>query len=115
MTATGLVDLHVHAAPSLWERKHNVFELARRYRDVDAAGFVLKSHFGTTFPQASLAAARVPEVDIHGALALNSFVGGFTPDAVTLAAENGCSVVWFPPSVRPTSRPTATFPSPGSP
>jgi hypothetical protein len=96
MTTAGLVDFHVHAAPSLWERKHNVFELAERYRDADMAGFVLKSHFGTTFPQAWLTAARVPEVDVYGALALNSFVGGFTPDAVTLAAENGCSVVWFP-------------------
>lgn len=96
MSCTDLVDVHVHAAPSLWERKHDVFELAKRYRDADAAGFVLKSHFGTTFPQASLASAHVPEVDVYGALALNSFVGGFTPDAVTLAAENGCSVVWFP-------------------
>jgi hypothetical protein len=96
MTAASLVDFHVHAAPSLWERKHDVFDLAERYRDADAAGFVLKSHFGSTFPQASLAAARVPEVDVYGALVLNSFVGGFSPDAVTLAAENGCSVVWFP-------------------
>jgi len=96
MSAADLVDFHVHAAPSLWRRKHDIFELAERYRDADAAGFVLKSHSGSTYPQASLAAARVPETDIYGALTLNSFVGGFTPDAVRLAAENGCSVVWFP-------------------
>jgi len=96
MNAPGPVDVHVHAAPSLWERKHDAVELARRYRNAGFGGFVLKSHFGSTSPQGSLAAARVPDIDVYGALTLNSFVGGFTPDAVRLAAETGCGVVWFP-------------------
>lgn len=96
MTATGLIDIHVHAAPSLWKRKHDVMELAAHCQDAGLQGFVLKSHFGSTNAQASLAADRTSEVDVYGSLTLNSFVGGFTPDAVTLAAETGCSVVWLP-------------------
>ncbi|SFT03426.1 DUF6282 family protein [Halostagnicola kamekurae] len=90
------IDFHVHAAPSLWERKHGTVELAGRVSESHLGGFVLKSHFWNTAPMARMAAKQVPDVDIYSSIALNTFVGGFNPSAVKLAIEMGVSVVWLP-------------------
>ncbi|MWV64556.1 cytosolic protein [Halorubrum sp. JWXQ-INN 858] len=92
----GAIDFHVHAAPSLWERKHDVIELANRAVEAKLGGFVLKSHFWNTEPMAALARDRVPDVDIHSSIALNTFVGGFNPSAAELAIETGVSAIWLP-------------------
>lgn len=91
----GAVDIHAHAEPSLWERKHDAPELARRYRDA-GLGFLLKSHFGSTVDTVELARRAVPEAEVHAALALNTFVGGLNPSAVELGIKRGVSVVWLP-------------------
>lgn len=96
MLPDGAIDFHVHAAPSLWERKHDVIELANRAVEAKLGGFVLKSHFWNTEPMAALARDRVPDVDIHSSIALNTFVGGFNPSAAELAIETGVSVIWLP-------------------
>lgn len=96
MLPDGAIDFHVHAAPSLWERKHDAVELARRAVESDLGGIVLKSHFWNTAPMAGLAAEYVPDIDIYSSIALNTFVGGFNPSAVDLAIETGASVVWLP-------------------
>lgn len=96
MLPDGAIDFHVHAAPSLWERKHDAIELARHAVESDLGGLVLKSHFWNTAPMAGLAADRVPDVDIYSSIALNTFVGGFNPSTVELAIQTGVSVVWLP-------------------
>lgn len=96
MLPDGAIDFHVHAAPSLWERKHDSVELANRAVESRLGGFVLKSHFWNTEPMAACARDQVPEVEIHSSIALNTFVGGFNASAVELAIETGVSVVWLP-------------------
>jgi hypothetical protein len=92
----GAIDFHVHAAPSLWERRHDVPTLLERVRDSPLGGVVLKSHFGNTFEAVRLGRAAVPDVDVYSSLTLNTFVGGLNPSAVELAVETGASVVWLP-------------------
>lgn len=96
MIPTGAIDVHVHAAPSLWERIHDVPTLLERVRDSPLGGVVLKSHFGNTFEAVRLGRAAVPGVDVYSSLTLNTFVGGLNPSAVELAVETGASVVWLP-------------------
>lgn len=96
MIPTGAIDVHVHAAPSLWERIHDVPTLLERVRDSPLGGVVLKSHFGNTFEAVRLGRAAVPDVDVYSSLTLNTFVGGLNPSAVELAVETGASVVWLP-------------------
>jgi len=91
----GALDVHVHAEPSLWERKHDAPELARRYRDA-GLGFLLKSHFGSTADTVDLVRRAVPDAEVHAALTLNTFVGGLNPSAVELGIERGVSLVWLP-------------------
>jgi hypothetical protein len=60
------------------------------------AGFVLKSHYGSTAERASVVRAAVPGVDVLGAIALNRAVGGINPLAVEIAAREGARTVWLP-------------------
>jgi hypothetical protein len=92
----GAIDVHVHAGPSYFDRKHDALALAERIADSPLGGAVLKSHFGTTRVPAGIAGDRVPDVDLYPSVTLNSFVGGFNPVAVEHAIEVGARVVWLP-------------------
>lgn len=92
----GAIDIHVHAGPSYFDRKHDAIELAELYADAGLGGFVLKSHFGNTHKPARMAGARIPDLDVYSSITLNSFVGGFNPTAVAHALETGARVVWLP-------------------
>lgn len=89
-------EMHVHGGPSFIDRKYDWIELADTYREADFGGIVMKNQFGSTYIAAGLARARVPDLDIHSALTLNSFVGGINPTAVELAVEMSASVIWLP-------------------
>lgn len=92
----GAIDIHVHAGPSYFERKHDSIELAEVYANAGMSGFVLKSHFGDTHKPARMAAGRVEDIDVYSSVTLNSFVGGFNPTAVSHALETDARVVWLP-------------------
>jgi hypothetical protein len=92
----GAFDTHIHIAPDVVERRIDDISLARRFAELGMAGFVLKSHYGSTAERASVVRAAVPEVDALGAIALNRAVGGINPLAVEIAAREGARTVWLP-------------------
>jgi hypothetical protein len=98
--ARGLVaggyDIHVHVAPDVIRRRIDDLALARRFREVGLAGFVLKSHYVPTAERAAVVRAAEPGVDAVGAITLNGAVGGINPVAVEIAAREGARVVWLP-------------------
>ncbi len=92
----GAYDTHLHIAPDVVARKTDDLSLARRFKELGLAGFVLKSHYGSTAERAAVVRSAVPGVDVKGAIALNRAVGGMNPLAVALAAREGARTVWFP-------------------
>lgn len=92
----GAYDTHVHIAPDLVRRRITDVQLARRCRELGLAGFVLKSHYGSTAARAAVVREAVPGVRALGAIALNTAVGGLNPVAVEIAAREGARTVWFP-------------------
>ena len=92
----GAFDLHVHVSPDVVERRIDDVGLARRFRELGLAGFVLKSHYTSTAERARVVSAVVPEVRALGAIALNRAVGGLNALAVEIAAREGARVVWLP-------------------
>lgn len=90
MTA-GIVDLHVHSAPSLLPRRYSDPELMRVAKQAGVTTVVLKAHQGSTVERAKLVGQGAV-----GGLVLNSPVGGANPDAVHVAASLGGRVVWLP-------------------
>lgn len=107
-----LIDFHVHADPSFWERKHDVIELAKLYRDAGIDGFVLKSHFGSTYAQTSLTSKHVSDIDLYPSLTLNTFTGGFNPSAVNLALEQDIRMIWLPTFTAANHETDRNFPFP---
>jgi hypothetical protein len=92
----GGVDVHVHIAPDVVERRIDDVSLARRCEEVGLAGFIMKSHYTSTAERASVVRAVVPGIAALGAIVLNRAIGGMNPLAVEIAAREGARVVWMP-------------------
>jgi hypothetical protein len=92
----GAYDTHVHISPDVVERKIDDLGLARRMRDLDMAGFCMKSHYTSTAERAGTVRAAVPEIDALGSIVLNRAVGGMNPLAVEVAGREGARIVWLP-------------------
>ncbi len=87
----GVVDVHVHSAPSLVPRHTSDPGTCAAAAAAGIATFVLKAHEGSTAERAALLGDNV-----IGGVALNSPVGGANPDAVLVAARLGARFVWLP-------------------
>jgi hypothetical protein len=92
----GAWDIHVHAAPSIFERWGDAWELADACRAAGMAGFVFKFHHGSTAEAAALMQKKEPLLRIHGGVTLNRFVGGLNPLAVETCKQLGGRIVWLP-------------------
>ena len=93
----GGVDMHVHIAPDVVERRISDVALARRCAELGLAGFQLKSHYCSTAERARSVSEGAPDgVRVLGAITLNRAVGGLNPLAVEIAAREGARTVWFP-------------------
>jgi hypothetical protein len=92
----GGFDTHIHIAPDVVPRKIDDVALARRCQELGIAGFVLKSHYGSTAERAAVVRAAVPGIEALGAITLNRAVGGINPLAVEIAAREGARTVWLP-------------------
>lgn len=89
-------DTHMHISPDVVARIVDDITLARRFQELGMAGFVLKSHYGSTAERAGVVRAAVPGVNVLGAISLNRAVGGINPLAVEIAAREGARTVWLP-------------------
>jgi hypothetical protein len=103
--AVDMVDLHVHAAPSLLPRHGNDAQTVAAERATGFGTVVLKSHEGSTVERATIAGDGV-----FGGIVLNSPVGGANPDAVQVAARLGGRVVWMPTVSAPNHKAGASSP-----
>lgn len=92
----GAYDTHLHIAPDVVPRSTDDITLAKRFQELGMAGFVLKSHYGSTAERASVVSNAVPGIDVKGAISLNRAVGGINPLAVEIAAREGARTVWLP-------------------
>lgn len=88
---TGMVDLHVHSAPSLFPRHGLDAKAVEENRMLGVEWSVLKAHEGSTADRAILAGPSA-----IGGIVLNAAVGGANPDAIDVAARLGARVVWMP-------------------
>ena len=92
----GGFDTHIHIAPDVVPRKIDDISFAQRCSELGVAGFVLKSHYGSTAERAAVVRAAVPGIQALGAITLNRAVGGINPLAVEIAAREGARTVWLP-------------------
>lgn len=91
----GAIDLHTHPAPDIVPRSQTVAEAMDDFTAAGFAGFVAKSHVGSTAPVCSGHTSGLGAVAI-GSICLNRPVGGLNAAAVEVAARLGARVVWLP-------------------
>jgi len=97
MDLSGLVDVHIHAAPDVVPRFGDDVEVARLAAAAGMRAIMLKSHVTLTADRASLAQKAVGGgLHVCGGLALNLAVGGLNPAAVEVALKLGAKEVWMP-------------------
>lgn len=98
-TLTGVIDIHVHAAPDSIPRSIDVITLARLAKSKGMRGLVLKNHYEPTASLAWVVRQVVPGIEIFGGIDLNRSVGGINPAAVermTMMLGAFGRVVWMP-------------------
>ena len=96
---TDAVDLHVHPAPSPYPRRLTVSEAAAEAGGVGMRAIVIKSHHNPTASDAAGVNADGNgrgRAEVFGGIVLNSYVGGFNADAVSVALGLGGRIVWLP-------------------
>jgi hypothetical protein len=93
----GGYDLHIHAAPCVFPRGIDCFELVHEANNAQMAGVMLKSHYESTALLAELVNKYSNcKTKAFGGIALNWPVGGLNPYAVENAIKAGASIVWMP-------------------
>lgn len=92
----GVIDLHVHASPSLLPRYADDRELAREASEARMGGFALKAHEGDTTGRAYHLQQEFPKLSIFGGITLNPPVGGLNPAAVETSLRLQGKLVWLP-------------------
>jgi hypothetical protein len=96
---SGVIDIHVHAAPDSVARSIDAVDLARLAKSRGMRALVLKSHYEPTASMAYLVSKAVPGITIFGGIDLNRSVGGVNPAAIermVLMQGNLGRVVWLP-------------------
>jgi len=92
----GAMDIHLHAAPCVPERRQDVLEIARDAQRFKMKGFVVKDHHFCSAPIATMANQLTDNVRVIGGVVLNHSVGGLNPHAVESSFKMGGRVVWMP-------------------
>jgi hypothetical protein len=92
----GSVDLHIHSAPAPFPRPWDDAELAQLAKAAGMKAIVTKDHHMGTSARAYYARKLVPDFEIFGGIALNSYEGGINPYAVEAEMVYGGKIVWMP-------------------
>ena len=92
----GAWDVHVHAAPSLFPRWGDGWDLAEACRTARMRGVVLKAHHGSTVEVAATIDRHFEALTVLGGVVLNQFVGGIHPLVVEQTMALGGRFVWMP-------------------
>lgn len=93
----GVVDIHIHAGPSVANRKVDALEMLRQAEEVGYAGFLVKDHY---VPSAH--GCRMVEKHfstgcrVFGSIAMNNSVGGFNLNALDAAYHMGAKIAYMP-------------------
>ena len=90
------IDLHVHSAPDVDQRRFNDLDLAREAERAGMGAILIKSHQNSTVERAWLVSKVVTGIRVFGGLVLNETVGGLNLAAVKLALAMGAKEIWMP-------------------
>lgn len=96
ISLNGMYDLHVHAAPSIKQRKFTALEALKLASEEGMAGFLLMDHTYNTECIAQVLNELEYGAKVFGSILLNESVGGINPSVVEEAIELGTKHIQMP-------------------
>lgn len=93
-----IIDLHVHAGPSVMPRAVDAAEMLREAQEAGYSAIVIKDHYAPTMMSAEICEKHLGNgaCRVYGGIALNNSVGGICLKAVDAACAMGARLVWMP-------------------
>ncbi|MGL5437207.1 MAG: DUF6282 family protein [Lachnospiraceae bacterium] len=93
-----IVDVHVHAGPSVAKRALDAADMLRDAEDAGYRAVVIKDHYfptmiGTEMVEKHLGSGKTK---VYGGMALNNSVGRFNLVAIDAAIQLGAKFIWMP-------------------
>lgn len=96
----GAIDLHAHHGPDSYPRQWDAFEVAALAKERGLRAIVLKNHWAETASIAYLVRTHgVQDIEVFGAISLDTPVGGVNPQAVRYMVDvtgGWGRIVWMP-------------------
>lgn len=94
----GFIDMHVHAGPSVANRKVDAAEMLKEAKAAGYRAFLVKDHYFPTMMGTKMVEQHLsdPDCRIFGGIALNNSVGGFNLNALDAAYGLGAKTVYMP-------------------
>ncbi len=99
---TGIIDMHIHSAPDIRQRKLDDLQLMEAAVERGVRAIVIKSHMVPTADRATLVnkirQEKYPNSDFQmfGSLVMNLAVGGINPWAVEASIKLGAKEIFLP-------------------
>lgn len=93
----GVVDIHIHAGPSVASRKVDAYEMLRQAEEAGYAGFLVKDHYvpsthGCLMVERHFSAG----CRVFSSIAMNNSNGGFNINALDCAYNMGAKIAYMP-------------------
>lgn len=94
----GLIDIHVHAGPSVANRAVDAAEMLKEAEAAGYRGFLVKDHYFPSMMGCQMVEKHMGNgtCEIFGSMCLNNAVGLFNLNAVDAAYGMGAKIIYFP-------------------
>lgn len=94
----GIIDIHVHAGPSIANRAVDAAEMLKEAQEAGYAGFLVKDHYFPSMLGTKMVEQHLGDgsCKVYGSMALNNSMGLFNLKALDTARQMDAKIVYFP-------------------
>ena len=93
----GVVDIHIHAGPSVANRKVDALEMLRQAEEAGYAGFLVKDHYVPSTHGCLMVEKHFSTgCRVFSSVAMNNSMGGFNLNALDAAYNMGAKIAYMP-------------------
>ncbi len=94
----GIIDIHVHAGPSVANRALDAAEMLMEAQRVGYAGFLVKDHYFPSILGTKMIEKHLGDgsCKVYGSMALNNSIGLFNLKALDTARQMNAKIIYFP-------------------
>ena len=93
----GVIDIHIHAGPSVANRKVDAYEMLQQAEEAGYAGFLVKDHYVPSCHGCLMLEKHFSHgCRVFSSVAMNNSMGGFNVNALDAAYNMGAKIAYMP-------------------